>query len=245
MSLNKCKRGPGEKWDPSESLQTSFGHLSRRGSLTQGNDIRVSPGMTVRWRSAPCASPLCCHAIVAQIFGRPLTKKVMSHSPDGPGVTAPLRTNIIPLTAVWNPPPPPSVTPPQKIPEFSSKFGQERIWISHHFDFFKNSGTKSGSLPAPELQQKPHSQNKSNGYRRRTSSIFGLFTGLSAIPYTMCPRKSSPEFRVLEKAEFPRKIVGNLENTSSEESPLQFQDIGHQKKQTCPQQCVCCMTVGI
>ena len=43
-------------------------------------------------------------------FGRRLTKKVMSHSRDGPGVTAPLRTNIIPLTGVWNPRP--SVTPP-------------------------------------------------------------------------------------------------------------------------------------
>ena len=43
-------------------------------------------------------------------FGRPPTKKVMSHSRDGPGVTAPSRTNIVPLTGVWNPPP--SVTPP-------------------------------------------------------------------------------------------------------------------------------------
>ena len=47
-------------------------------------------------------------------FGRPLTKKVMSHSRDGPGVTAPLRTNIVPLTAVWNRPP--SVTPLEKAP---------------------------------------------------------------------------------------------------------------------------------
>ena len=38
-------------------------------------------------------------------FGRPLTKKVMSHSRDGPGVTAPSQTNIVPLTGVWNPPP--------------------------------------------------------------------------------------------------------------------------------------------
>ena len=44
-------------------------------------------------------------------FGRPLTKKVMSHLRDGPGVTAPSQTNIVPLTRVWNPPPP-SVTPP-------------------------------------------------------------------------------------------------------------------------------------
>ena len=45
-------------------------------------------------------------------FGRPLTKKVMSHSGDGPGVTAPLRTNIIPLTAVScveSPPPLPLI----------------------------------------------------------------------------------------------------------------------------------------
>ena len=45
-------------------------------------------------------------------FGRPLTKKVMSHSRDGPGVTAPLRTNIVPLTGVWNTPP--SVPPLKK-----------------------------------------------------------------------------------------------------------------------------------
>ena len=37
-------------------------------------------------------------------FGRPSTKEVMSHSRDGPCVTAPLRTNIVPLTGVWNPP---------------------------------------------------------------------------------------------------------------------------------------------
>ena len=48
--------------------------------------------------------------IVAQMDDQ-LTKKVMSHSGDGPGVTAPLRTKIVPLTAVWNPPPP-SVNPP-------------------------------------------------------------------------------------------------------------------------------------
>ena len=55
-------------------------------------------------------------------FGRPLTKKVMSHSRDGPGVTTPSRTNMVPLTGVWNPPP--SVTPPLKSPRnhFSYRF---------------------------------------------------------------------------------------------------------------------------
>ena len=43
-------------------------------------------------------------------FGRPLTKKAMPHSRDGPGVTAPWRTNIVLLTGAWNPPP--SVAPP-------------------------------------------------------------------------------------------------------------------------------------
>ena len=46
-------------------------------------------------------------------FGRRLTKKVMSHSRDSPGVTAPSRTNIVPLTGVWNPP---SVTLPLRSP---------------------------------------------------------------------------------------------------------------------------------
>ena len=36
-------------------------------------------------------------------FGRPLRKKVISHSRDGPGVTAPLRTNVVPLTGVSSP----------------------------------------------------------------------------------------------------------------------------------------------
>ena len=53
-------------------------------------------------------------------FGRPLAKKVMSHSRDGPGVTAPSRTNIVPLTAVWNPPPSYTLPPPPlKVPDLS------------------------------------------------------------------------------------------------------------------------------
>ena len=50
-------------------------------------------------------------------FGRPLTKKVMSHLRDGPGVTAPSRTNIVPLTRVWNPPPSVTPPPPKKCPK--------------------------------------------------------------------------------------------------------------------------------
>ena len=35
------------------------------GTFTWKNDICVSPRMTVRWLSAPCAPPLYCHAILA------------------------------------------------------------------------------------------------------------------------------------------------------------------------------------
>ena len=43
----------------------------------------------------------------------------MSHSRDGPGVAAPLRTNIVPLAAVWNPPLPLPPPPPLKSPRFN------------------------------------------------------------------------------------------------------------------------------
>ena len=51
-------------------------------------------------------------------FGRPFTKKGMSHFNDlrdDPGVTAPLPTSIVPLTGMWDPPT--SVTPPLKLPD--------------------------------------------------------------------------------------------------------------------------------
>ena len=47
-------------------------------------------------------------------FGRPSTKKVMSHSRDGPGVTAPSRTNIVPHRGVESPP---FHHPPLKSPQ--------------------------------------------------------------------------------------------------------------------------------
>ena len=48
---------------------STFGNFFKGGgTLTRGNDIRVTPGMTVRWRSAPCAPPRYCHAIAAQIL---------------------------------------------------------------------------------------------------------------------------------------------------------------------------------
>ena len=64
-------------------------------------------------------------------FGRPSTKKVMSHSCDGPGVTAPSRTNIVALTGVWNPPPiryPPP--PPLKSPRLLSHERRRRKFIT-------------------------------------------------------------------------------------------------------------------
>ena len=75
--------------------------LKGGGTLTRGNDTRVTPGMTVPVRTATVLSRNC-----RADFGHRLTKKVMSHSRDSPGVTAPLRTDIVPLRVpgVWNPP---------------------------------------------------------------------------------------------------------------------------------------------
>ena len=67
-------------------------------------------------------------------FGRPLTKKVMSHSRDGPGITAPSRTNIVPLTGVSNPPPPSVTPPPLKSPR--------QVWVR----FGSVSGPVLGSV---------------------------------------------------------------------------------------------------
>ena len=49
----------------------------------------------------------------------------MSHSRDGPGVTAPLRTNIVPLTALWNYTPPPLPLAALKSPRICPE--QKRI----------------------------------------------------------------------------------------------------------------------
>ena len=44
------------------------GIFVRGGDLNLENDIRVSPGVTVRWCSAPRVPPLYRHAVVAQIL---------------------------------------------------------------------------------------------------------------------------------------------------------------------------------
>ena len=53
-------------------------------------------------------------------FGHPLTKKVMSHSRDGPSVTAPLQTDIVRLTAY----------PPLKSPRNDYKYERRRIVVT-------------------------------------------------------------------------------------------------------------------
>ena len=81
-------------------------------------------------------------------FGRPLTKVVMSHLRDGPGVTAPSRTNIVPLTGVWNPPP--SVTPPLKSPRQNRNEGTkktERRYQKHRNESTFAKTTLLQSLP--------------------------------------------------------------------------------------------------
>ena len=61
-------------------LETFRAFLKGGGTLTRGNDIRVT---LCTLRAATVLSRACRAG-----FGRPLTKNVMSHSRDGPGVTA-------------------------------------------------------------------------------------------------------------------------------------------------------------
>ena len=93
----------------------SFGALAR--AFLKGGDL--NPGERHSRDTRDDGTVTLCTLRAATVlsrdcrvdFGRPLTsKKVMSHSCDGPGVRAPLLTNIVPRTWVWNPPP--SVTPP-------------------------------------------------------------------------------------------------------------------------------------
>ena len=90
-----------------------------RHSRVTRNDATVMP-------CALCAATVavpsrnCCADV-----GRPLITEVMSHSHDGPGVTGPLGTNIVPLTVVWNPPP--SVTPPLRSPRQRSGHVKKQI----------------------------------------------------------------------------------------------------------------------
>ena len=91
-----------------KSQRGSSRRLSRaflqRGDLNPGGrhsrDTRDDGSVTLCTLRAATVLPRDCRAD----FGRPLTKKVMSHSRDGPGVTAPLRTNIVPLLGVGSPP---------------------------------------------------------------------------------------------------------------------------------------------
>ena len=90
--------------------------------------------MTLRaLRLATVLSRDCCAD-----FGRALTKKVMSHSRDGPGFTAPLRTNIVPLSAVWNPPLP--LPPVKKSPKSARRIltKTSRIPLGHGRHTFKS-----------------------------------------------------------------------------------------------------------
>ena len=86
--------------------------IFKRGRLNSGErhsrDTQDDGTVTLcALRAATVLSRDCCAD-----FGRPLTKKVMSHSRDGPGVTAPLPSNIVPLTTVWKESPPPFCYPP-------------------------------------------------------------------------------------------------------------------------------------
>ena len=92
-------------------LQISFGIFKGGLDLNPGErHSRDTPDNGTVTLCTLRAATVLSHDFRAD-FGRPLTKKVMSHSRDGPEVTAPLRANIVRLTRVWNPPP--SFSPPQ------------------------------------------------------------------------------------------------------------------------------------
>ena len=93
----------GKKMD-GEHTQKALMEIAMKNYVWGGRNLRII--FADSWAAPKSEWSRSCRAE----FGRPLTKRVMSHSRDGPGVTAPSRTNIVPLTGVWNPPlplPPP------------------------------------------------------------------------------------------------------------------------------------------
>ena len=102
------------KPEPSEHRALKRGNLTRRERYSR--DTRDDGTVTLCNLRAATVLSRGCRAD----FGRPLTKNVMSHSRDRPGVTAPLQTNIVPLTGMWNPPlplPPLKKSPGTILPE--------------------------------------------------------------------------------------------------------------------------------
>ena len=92
------------------------------GSLTPGNDMRVSPGMTVRWpRAATVLSRNCCAD-----FRCPLAKKVMSNLQEEVRVSRHHRGRTLYLSQRCGIPPPLPLPPPLKSPrsQFSCFLGR-------------------------------------------------------------------------------------------------------------------------
>ena len=87
---------------PTHSSQRAFAifpAIAVSSTILSGSSNKTQLRALVTVRKTTSSKPSCSN------FGRPLAKKVMSHLRDGPGVTAPLRTNTVPLRAVWNLPP--------------------------------------------------------------------------------------------------------------------------------------------
>ena len=142
-------------------LFSKIGHFFKGGDLNPGErhsrDTRDDGTVTLcTLRTATVLSRDC-----RADFGRPLTKKVMSHSRDGPGVTAPSRTNIVPLTGVWNPPP--FRYPPLKSPRQKSKGWRVKVSNS------RNSGAFSEQLS--ELHSQPTRSDSRNWLDSRVPKV--------------------------------------------------------------------------
>ena len=117
------------------------------GDLSPG-DTRDDGTVTLCTLRAATVRSRACRAD----FGRPLTKNVMSHSRDGPGVTAPLRTNLYLSPArVWNPPLPlpPLTKSPNRRDSLAFNDGihtprrpnfQVARWVKLHFYKSRDAG---------------------------------------------------------------------------------------------------------
>ena len=106
-------------------------------------------------------------------FGRPLTKKVTSHSRDGPGVTAPLRTNIVPLTGVWNPPPLP-LPPLKKSPIKYCSLALFNVHSSTPTPVFLTSREEAQTMVREKLGPKPRPPQTLYLPKKRRNSDHGL-----------------------------------------------------------------------
>ena len=110
-----------------KGLVFSIGHFLTGGTLTPGErhlrDTQDDGTVTLCTQRAATVLSRDCRVD----FGRPLTKKVMSHSRDGPGARHPCAQTLY-LSPGCGIPPPPFRYPPLKSPRLKSGFFLRLRW---------------------------------------------------------------------------------------------------------------------